>query len=267
MVDFSNILDAREKRSVERSRAKLERFNGGHGGYSNAMYGSIKNRALDGQIIGFNIPFEYKNELIMFLPGSFGDLETHAVAFCIDHELSTEVASTNNGLQLMVDDDAIQFRLDLEKAANGYVIAHMCEIGNREAMSVGCDILESRYRTIAGHSVKVVSRARLNEISICKLGAAGDNAFASLVDTSLTSKPVAGSRSANYTAYHKLFKISRKIAAMKHDSEVAYLRASIAAYTDQAPIARPITADQSNRLETERIEQMQSERRAMLRRM
>jgi hypothetical protein len=36
--------------------------------------------------------------------------------------------------------------------------------------------------TIAGHSVRVVTRARLDEISVCNEGCAGDDAFAVLVD-------------------------------------------------------------------------------------
>jgi hypothetical protein len=39
----------------------------------------------------------------------------------------------------MVDADGIQFRLDLEKTKRANVIARMCEIGNRSAISIGCD--------------------------------------------------------------------------------------------------------------------------------
>jgi hypothetical protein len=209
------ILDQRDLRALQRGHDRCERSQ--TGGYRNAIYNTIKNRALDGSALKFNTPFPFpnKNRLIMFEPESFGNLDQCTVAFCVDHELSNVVATTDDGLTLIVDNDALQFRLDLEKATNGYAIAHMCEIGNREAMSVHCDILESHSKTIAGQTVQVVSCARLREISICKNGAAGDNAFAMLVDTTVTPKPTAGSRSKKFQTYNAMYKISRKVRELK----------------------------------------------------
>jgi hypothetical protein len=77
------------------------------------------------------------------------------------------------------------------------------------------NLLEERTKNIAGYDVRVVSRARLREISLCKNGAAGENAFAFLVDTTLTPKPVAGSRSKKFHDYNAMYKVSRKVREIK----------------------------------------------------
>lgn len=265
---MSGLIDIglRDMRVLQRGHDRYERCQ--TGGYRNAIYNTIKNRALDGQALKFNTPFPYpnKNRYVMFEPDAFGDLDQCTVAFCVDHELSSEVATTDNGLSLIVDNDAIQFRLDLEKATNGYAIAHMCEIGNREAMSVHCDILESRTKTIAGQTVQVVSRAKLKEISLCKNGAAGDDAFAMLVDTTVTGKPIAGSRSRKFQGYNAMYKISRKVRELKASSLALIGIADRVAVLDNKaqPIVWSMTACQSNRFETEWYDRMQAQRRAEL---
>ena len=181
-----------DERALERNNASLERFQ--RGGVMNVIFNDIKDRAIDGQVIKFNVPFPYGNGLVMFKPGSFGDVSNRTVGFHIDHIGSTCVGDTDSALELMVDDDGIQFRLDLKKTERSSVVARMCEVGSRNAMSVGCDILDENDETIAEHTVRVVERARLREITLCKEGCAGDNAFAMLVDTTVTPKPVASMR-------------------------------------------------------------------------
>ena len=262
MSHYNIELDARTSRAIERNKARVERFHSG--GYSNAIYSGVKDRALDGQAIKYNTPFSFphKDLLVMFEPGCFGNLDRQTVSFCIDHELSNEIATTRNGLSLIDDDNSLQIRLDLEQSVNGYAVARLCELGNREAMSVHCDILESEIKTIAGHNVQVVSRARLKEVSLCKNGAAGDDAFAMLVDTTVTPKPVAGSRTKKFHAYNAMYKISRKLRELKA-SNIAVLALSekIACLQDDTPIVLPMSFYESD---FERIERMQSDRRAVL---
>ncbi len=257
------LVSDRDMRTLERGRNGYERCQ--RGGYRNAIFRSVKDRALDGQIVKFDTPFWYKNGLIMIEPDAFGDVDDYPVSFCIDHELETAVASTDDGLTLIVDDDGVQFRLDLEQAKRGYVTARLCEIGNREAMSLGCDILEECTKTIAGHDVRVVSRARLREISLVKNGAAGENAFAFLVDTTVTPKPVAGSRSKRFHDYNAIYKVSRKVREVKASS-IALIaleeRLSLLG-SESVQIDWP-TMDQSNHMQSSYIEQLQSERRNIL---
>jgi hypothetical protein len=139
-------IDAPDIRKALRRRDAADRCR--HGGYRAAIFNSVKNRALDGQAFKFNMPIPYRDGVIMFLPDTFGDVEDHNVAFCIDHELNTEVASTDDGLELIVDDDSIRFRLNLERAKRGHVLARLCEVGNREAISIGFNILDEHTKKL-----------------------------------------------------------------------------------------------------------------------
>jgi hypothetical protein len=247
------LVSDRDMRTLERGRNGYERCQ--RGGYRNAIFNSVKDRALDGQIVKFDTPFWYKNGLIMIEPDAFGDVEDYPVSFCIDHELETAVASTDDGLTLIVDDDGVQFRLDLEQAKR---------VGDREAMSLGCDILEECTKNIAGHDVRVVSRARLREVSVCRNGAAGDNAFAFLVDTTVTPKPVAGSRSKKFRDYNAMYKVSRKVREVKATNTALLALQERLALLGSESAPWTMTLDQSNRLETDRNDAMRSDRRARM---
>jgi hypothetical protein len=135
------------------------------------------------------------------------------------------------------------------------------ELGNREAMSVHCDILDSQIKTIAGHEVQVVSRARLKEISLCKNGAAGDNAFAMLVDTTVTPKPVAGSRTKKFHTYNAMYKISRKLRELKA-SNLASI--ALSERIDNTHVEYQPVSFASNESDVDRIERLQRQARARL---
>jgi hypothetical protein len=268
-VSAAITIDPGDMRAALRRRDRAIRAESG--GYRAAIYDTIKNRALDGQVIKYNTPFPFpkKDRLVMFESGCFGDLTQQTVSFCIDHELSNQIATTDDGLILIDDDDSLQFRLDLTRATNGYAIARVCEIGNREAMSVHCDILESRAKTIAGHEVQVVSRARLIETTLCRNGAAGDDAFAMLVDTTVTPKPVAGSRSAKFQTYNAMYRVSRKVREMKASAASIVALADRIAIVDHLPEAQPVvwtamTSDAINRQTTERYEALAANARRRL---
>jgi hypothetical protein len=100
-----NVLSDRDLREALRRRDKGNSIQ--RGGYMNALFDSVNNRALDGQVLKFNTPFPYKEGIVMIEPDAFGNVEDYPVSFCIDHELETAVASTDDGLTLIVDDDGI----------------------------------------------------------------------------------------------------------------------------------------------------------------
>ena len=77
----------------------------------NAYLDVVDDQALDGQVVRFNVAFPYKGDLVMLRSDCFGDISTRRIGFRIDHEQSMEVASTDDALEVMVDDDALQFRL------------------------------------------------------------------------------------------------------------------------------------------------------------
>jgi hypothetical protein len=239
-------IDPADLRSLERSEAKASRVQ--RGGAMNAIFDVTDHQALDGQVVKFDEPFSYKGDLIMLRSGCFGDVLNHRVAFLIDHEASIEVAGTDDALSVMIDDIGIQFRLDLAKCRLGPVISRMCSTDNRSSTSIGCDILKEHSETISGQTVRIVTRARIKEITLCKNGAAGENAFAMLVDTTFTPKPVAGLRSATFKAQCALHKVARTVKTLK---------AQIAARHEQPlPVKRSMTVDQSNRLQTIETEKL-----------
>ena len=199
-------IDTADARLLERNEARAYRVE--RGGPLNAIFDVVENQALDGQFAKFGIPFPYKGDWVMLEPGCFGKTSNGRIGFWIDHEAAMEVASTDDALEVVIDDDAGQFRLDLGKCKLGPLIARICQSDNRSAMSVGSDILDERKETIDGQTVRVVTRARIKEITLCKEGAAGENAFAFVVDKSFTPKPAAGSRSATFSAARALHKVS-----------------------------------------------------------
>jgi hypothetical protein len=208
-------IDAADWRVLERNRSRVER-GGNSGNVVNAIFGGVTNRALDGQFNAFNRPFIYKDRIVILKPDCLGNVADHNVRFLTDHEPSTEAADTDSGaLELMIDSESGRFRLDLEKTARGCIIARMCEIGNRAAMSVGIDITEEHDEVISGYTVRVITGAILREISLVKDGVAGDDAWATLVDTTTTPKPVAGSRSPQFQLSHEHHKVNRTIRGIK----------------------------------------------------
>ncbi|MDH2341542.1 HK97 family phage prohead protease [Bradyrhizobium sp. SSUT77] len=249
-------IDPADLRSLERSEARACRIQ--CDGAMNAIFDVVDDLALDGQFVAFNVPFPYKGDIVMLQPGCFGNVAKLRVGFWVDHEGSTEVGSTDDSLELMIDDDGAQFRLDLGRCKNGYVLARMCKVDSRSAMSHGSDILSEHRETIAGQSVRVITHARLNEITLCKEGAAGENAFAMVADKTVTPKPVAGSRSMFFNASRTLGKVGRTVRKLK---------ASIAAtYGDREPprkIRWP-TIEESNRAQTEETERLQRQARSTL---
>lgn len=207
-------IDASDWSVLERNRSRVERC-GNSGSVVNAVFSDVTDRALDGQFCAFDKPFAYKESIVILKPGCFGDVGQYNVRFLTDHLASSEVADTDDALELMMDSESGRFRLDLEKTARGCIIARMCEVGSRAAMSVGCDIMEEHDEPIAGYKVRIVTRAILREISICKDGVAGDDAWATLVDTTVTPKPVAGSRSQQFQLSQERHKFNRTVRGIK----------------------------------------------------
>src|SRR4051794_15149092 len=100
-------IDAADLRSLERSEARAFRVD--RGGALNAVFDVVDDLALDGQFVAFNVPFPYRNDRVMLKPGCFSNVTNQRVAFLVDHEGSMEVASTDDALDLMIDDDGAQF--------------------------------------------------------------------------------------------------------------------------------------------------------------
>src|SRR5436190_24307119 len=96
-------IDTADMRALERNQERA--YNVQHGGAMNAIFEVTQDRALDGQVLRFNTAFPYRDDMVLFRPGSFGDLTNEAVGCRIDHIDSSEVANTDgDAFSVMVDD-------------------------------------------------------------------------------------------------------------------------------------------------------------------
>jgi HK97 family phage prohead protease len=246
-------IDEADLRRLEQSEAKAYRVE--RGGALNGICDVVDSQAIDGQLLKFNTVFPYRGDLVMLRSGCFGTTINHRVAVWLDHEPSTEVGSTDDALSLMIDDEGVQFRLDLANCRIGPALARMVTTDNRSATSVGSDIHEEHKQDIDGQTVRVVTRAKLREATICAQGAAGENAFCYLIDKTYTPPPVAGSRSPTFRAAQTLHRVSRSVRALK---------ASMAeTYSASPPAKRTFTLDQLNRMQSAETERLQDRARQL----
>ncbi len=213
---------------------------------------TTKDHVIEGQALAFDKPLPVNGILHYFKSGAFGsafDRDGPPVGFWIDHNKCSEVGTTDDAVDLTFDDAGIQVRLDLQKAKNGKLLAHLCRSGNREDLSVGTDLIDFEDRVIEGQNVRIVHKARLTEISLVKSGAAGDEGFAAVVDSSVTPKPVAGKRSATFKATYALHKVARGLREIK---------AALAVLPVAHQPRLSMTVDQMNRMQTLETERLQS---------
>ncbi|MBB5053056.1 HK97 family phage prohead protease [Afipia massiliensis] len=224
----------------------------GNGGMKAAMYAeTTKDHVIEGQALAFEEPILVNGVLHYIKTGALGatfDLDGPPVGFWIDHNKANEVGTTDDALHIVIDDKCVQFRLDLQKAKNGKLLAHLCRSGNREDISVGLDLIDFEDRVMEGQDVRIVHKARLRELSMVKSGAAGDEGFAAVVDASITPEPVAGKRSATFKATYALHKVARGLRELK-----AAMRGTV-----PASVTRSITVDMMNYWQTEETERLQS---------
>lgn len=236
-------IDPRALAILERGERRVAAFH--RGGMMNAMY-DTDDLALQGCGVRYNTPFAYKGEIVCFVPGCF-TRDMGVVAFEVDHNDGTRLATTDDALAIIDDDTSLRFHLDLGKANGGGMIMRMVDADNRAAMSIGCKIIDEAEKVIAGHKVRFISRARLEELSLVKAGAAGD-AFAVLVNSTVTPKPVAGQYSATFNAAHLLHKVKAARPFAREPVQRSY-----------------VTADELNRWQTEETERLQEYARSMRR--
>lgn len=238
-----------------RSEALLARHR--NGGMRAAMYAeTTKDHVIEGQALAFDKPMPINGVLHYFKAGAFAaafDPEGPPVGFWVDHNKASEVATTDDAFAVVIDDIGIQIRLDVAKAKNGKLLAHLCRSGNREDLSVGADLIDFEDRVIEGQDVRIVHKARLTEVSLVKSGAAGDEGFAAVVDSSVTPKPVAGKRSATFKATYTLHKVARGLREIK---------AALAVLPVAQQPRLSMTVDQMNRAQTEETERLQALARA-----
>lgn len=142
--------------------------------------------ALRGFATTYGQPFE-RDGLVAFLPGCFSaSLAADVVNVQIDHIGSTSVGDTRAGLRFVDHADGLAFEFELPPTQGGAVLAAMVASNGRTDVSVGVDVIESAEKAFRGHTVRLVTKAKLREISVCKAGAVR-HASVRLIDLAATS--------------------------------------------------------------------------------
>lgn len=101
------------------------------------------------------------------------------VKLLIDHDPKQVVATT--GLSFETTSDGLAFRITIDEGSPSAAIIRDCLADSERAcVSVGCEILQSETKKVAGVDVRYITRASLKEISLVKLGAVPET-FVSLV--------------------------------------------------------------------------------------
>jgi hypothetical protein len=118
------------------------------------------------------------NRIEMFSTNVFSDslASRRQINLQLDHDGGTVVASTTSGLELMRPILGWSFA-SLRHARNAGVIHSIVDGGNRAAVSVAYRIEQEHEETYAGYKVRVIDRAALQEVSLCRRGVVSE-AFA-----------------------------------------------------------------------------------------
>lgn len=224
--------------------------------YANAMRmrsGSLWNAYFDEDVdprvdvvaLRYRSCFKYQGDWYAFLPGCFDDSLEDGVGLWIDHQEATCQATTKSGLNIVSDDDSLRLSIDLDKVRQPTVVSGILRSESRSAASIGCTILASEDHIIDGLDVRIVSRARLNEVSLVRQGS-HQHAFATLVDNNSTPPPRTNEMSATLQGAAALHKIKLAITTMKQSLQ----------YGEKTPTAN-YTLSQLNHFQTEQTEQLQ----------
>jgi len=128
---------------------------------------------LRGYATRYNRPHVFNGGIDVFAPGVFAKslLDGSQVRFLNNHDESALVAAVGAGLTLKSDDVGLSFELALPNTAEAARLLDEVDQGEKSQMSVGYDCLKYRLDLIAGHEVRIITQARLLEISAVRKGA------------------------------------------------------------------------------------------------
>lgn len=136
--------------------------------------------ALQGYVVRFNKPHLFKGGVDVFVKGCFDAslASRKRIGFWIDHKSGTELASTDDDLELLADETGLAFRL------NNPLAPFVQEVRGRRitAMSAASRTLRHEYKQMDGARVRFILEADLVEVSMVKAGAV-KQAFIEVVDT------------------------------------------------------------------------------------
>jgi HK97 family phage prohead protease len=205
-------------------------------------------------------------ETILFEPNSFDKYfeSGRRPEMWLRHNSSNVIGSN---VELCLLDKGIAFRFPLPDTPSGKAVKDMVLSGEQTSISVGFTQLIARDEVHCGHTVTHIEEAEIREISVCPRGACA-TAFVRLIDAHKEPPLHASVNSTMFGIEHDLHYIG--IIKEDIDTDIDSLKRRLSAlqaaaeYDEPHLVARSMTPDQCNRLQTERYEAMISDRRTML---
>jgi HK97 family phage prohead protease len=242
-----------------------------------ARYGKFINRAypksgrlddelalcIQGWAILFNEPIALQSgEIVVFERGSFDKhLANQKTDFLLAHDSTEVVGSTDSGLELYVADAGLAYRMPLNNRRYASTIKRKVESNSQSAISVGITRSIERTEKIGKHDVVFIEHAELRECSLVGEGCC-EQAFATLIDANDSPSLKASVNSPSF----KLESVAHNVRTQftKRMRALEALTERITILQQSPPTQSMMTADQLNRLETDRIQRLQSGRRALM---
>ncbi|MEP7241744.1 MAG: HK97 family phage prohead protease [Devosia sp.] len=129
---------------------------------------------LTGYATRYNRPHLFKGGIEVFAPGVFAKslVDDSTIRFLNNHDEARCIATTRGaGLELKSDEVGLSFRLDLPDTDEAASLLEEIELGEKSEMSVGYDAVEYQTKAVDGQSYRLITAARLFEISAVRKGA------------------------------------------------------------------------------------------------
>lgn len=140
-----------------------------------------ESRTLAGQIVPFNKVGNTSAGKVMFLEGSFVELDPKNVKLLFEHENTKPLG---RAIELSVTDAGVDGKFKVAKTTRGNDVLVEAEENLRTGFSVGCSILDYEYE----NGVMKVSAAQLLEVSVVASPAFGQDS--QITDIAATSNEV-----------------------------------------------------------------------------
>jgi HK97 family phage prohead protease len=207
-------------------------------------------------------------ETIWFEPTAFDDdiASGNKPELWHSHD-KTKVVGSN--VELCAVNVGVAFRFQLPNTTLGQAVKDMVLSGEQNSVSIGFTEVKTRDEVHFGHKVRHIEQASIREVSICPRGASS-KAFARIIDANKEPPLRESVGTTMFGIEYDLHAV--KILSEDNHTDMLLLARRLLAlngehqYSDE-PITFSIMASQSNRIQTETIEQMQRQRRAKLRSM
>ena len=184
--------------------------------------------------------------------------------FWVGHDSEQVLSNPTTEIEFIEIGDTLAFRMPLTNNRNTTQIREMVQSGKQAAISVGLTRTKERKDKVGSHTVIYIESADLRELSACAEGSC-DQAFARFIDANHNPPLKDSVNSFAFKLEHGMHNL--KVQGKKNRTQLEALKDRISvlqAGLHTQHVMRSITANESNRLQTERYDLLQAERRATL---